>query len=227
MAALERQGGHSRHRGENGTVLDQGDHNKGLQEPLLLWCRYCIIFSMKYVSLSQTIQLLGHRRTGTTATFLHLPLLSCQRSWANSAAPQLLGLRARKLWAFRLWCLQSRWEMLQGPGISHDRSCCYLPHSSVRPGSAQCPASVKRTSWSICKRSAVGLRHSFLSFPRQNSGSHCVCYEVCSFLYFSTPPIVRQITDLIIVFQRRTKKHYGIKVHINFKIHHHFRNVEM
>lgn len=97
----------------------------------------------------------------------------------------------------------------------------------VRPGSTQCPASVKRTSWSICKRSAVGLRHSLLSFPRQNSGSHCICYEVCSFLYFSTPPIVRQITDLIIVFQRTTKKHYGIKVHINFKIHHHFRNVEM
>lgn len=91
----------------------------------------------------------------------------------------------------------------------------------------QCLASVKRASWSVCKHSAVGLRHSFLSFPRQNSGSNCISYEVCSSLYFSTPPIVRQITDLIIFFQRRTKKHYGIKVHINFKIHHHFRNVEM
>ena len=98
-------------------------------------------------------------------------------------------------------------------------------------GYAQAPpqylASVKRASWSVCKHSAVGLRHSFLSFPRQNSGSNCISYEVCSSLYFSSPPIVRQITDLIIVFQRGTKKHYGIKVHINFKIHHHFRNVEM
>ena len=97
----------------------------------------------------------------------------------------------------------------------------------VRPGSAQRPASVTPISRSICKLSAVGLRPSFLSFPRQNSGSHCIYYEVCSFLYFSMPPIIRQMTDLIIVFQRRTKKHYGIKVHINFKILHHFRNVEM
>lgn len=33
--------------------------------------------------------------------------------------------------------------------------------------------------------------------------------------------------DLMIVFQRKKKNHYGIKVHIDCKIHHHFRNTEM
>lgn len=146
-----------------------------------------------------------------TPPFRHLPLLSCQRSWLSSAA-------------------SSCWD--SGPGnsepfvsdVCREGGKCPRAQASVMailaaicltaqvsPGSAQRPASVKPISRSICKHSAVGLRPSFLSFPRQNSGSHCICYEVCSFLYFSMPPIVRQITDLIIVFQRRTKKHYGIR----------------
>lgn len=188
------------------TVLDQGNHNKGLQEPLLLWCRYCIIFSMKYVSLSQTIQLLGHRgTTGTTATFLHLPcsptreagqiqqLLSCWDSGPGNSEPFISDVcRAGGK------CCRAQASVMAILAAT----CLTAQYAQAPP---QCLASVKRASWSVCKHSAVGLRHSFLSFPRQNSGSNCICYEVCSSLYFSTPPIVRQITDLITVFQRRTR----------------------
>lgn len=176
MALLATQGGHSKHGGRTGAVLYPGDSKQGLWQLPLLECRYNFLHEVSLLEPSSPPSLSQWNSRNCCHVSSTSRVLSCQGLWVSPAAaepgnsepgpgfPSPLFVEKVGKCLMAPGCTAIPALSLQ-PGAQPDfthRDKCY-PHPEpglTLPGTLDLP---KTASWGICKHSAVGLSHSFLT----------------------------------------------------------------